>query len=221
MAAKIVTIANEKGGVGKTTKAINLAAYLARHGRVLLIDADPQGTALEWAVQREANGLGDPPFRLMGMPNPIIHKEVPHFAGDYDFIVIDAPPKHEKVARSAIAAADLVLVPVQPSGPDVWAARATVEIIEAVAITKDIAALTVVNMVIENTRLGKEITQVLGSLNIPVSEARIRRREDFKLAITLGKTIMEQGRYSDATLELEKLGAEVLAMFNRQSAEVA
>lgn len=221
MTGKVIAIAQQKGGVGKSTLAVNLSAFLARYGRTLLVDADSQGTALSWAEERTANGLESPPFAIMGMASPILHKEMPKFVQDYDFVVIDSPPKHEKVVRSAVAAADLVLVPVPPSGPDFWAARYTVDIIEEVATSRDISAIMVINMLDSRTRLGKEIDGEVAKLGIPLATTQIRRLEQFKLAMTVGKTIGEWGRYCDATLDMDKLGAEILSLVGHATAEVA
>ena len=119
----IIAVVNQKGGAGKTTIALNLAAALAAEGRrVLLIDADPQQTAQDWAAVRPT----PPPFQVVGLAKPVLHRDLPRMAGDYDHIVIDGAPRNYEVARSAIAAADLVLIPVQPSGADFWASRETV-----------------------------------------------------------------------------------------------
>ena len=110
---------NQKGGVGKSTLSICLAASLARTGaRVLLIDADPQGSALDWAAARQ----GPPLFTVVGFPRPSIHKEIGQIGQGYDHIVIDGPPRVTDLARSAIMASDVVVIPVQPSPYDIWAA---------------------------------------------------------------------------------------------------
>jgi cellulose biosynthesis protein BcsQ len=121
--AKVFSIVNQKGGACKTTTTLNLAAALAATGaRVLVIDADPEShSASDWsAVRGEQN---PPPFKLISMPQPILHRDVPGLAVDYDFVVIDGPPQSSPITKSAIAAADLVIIPVQPSGADHRAAR--------------------------------------------------------------------------------------------------
>ena len=122
---KVIAILNQKGGVGKTTLAVHIATALARSKRtVLLLDADPQASALDWAAARH----GEPLFPVVGLPKNSIHKELPALAGNFDFVIIDGPPRVYNVAQSAIMASDLVLVPVQPSPYDVWAAKEIIDL---------------------------------------------------------------------------------------------
>ena len=127
----IVSILNQKGGVGKTTLAVHVATAFAQQGnRVLLVDADPQGSALDWSASRS----GTPLFPVIGLPKASLHREIPILAVDYQMVVIDGPPRVYEVARSAILASDVVLIPVQPSPYDVWAAKEIVDLLaEAVS----------------------------------------------------------------------------------------
>lgn len=131
----IIGVLNQKGGVCKTTLSVNIAAALARTGqRVLLIDADPQGSALGWAAAREEEPLL---FAVVDLPKPSIHKELSVVGEGYDHIVIDGPPRVTDLARSAIMASDMVLVPVQPSPYDIWAADEVVKLIQEASVFKE------------------------------------------------------------------------------------
>ncbi len=117
----IVALLNQKGGVGKTTLALHLAGEWARRGqRVTVIDADPQGSALDWSQQRARERLPRL-FGVVGLARDTLHREAPELARDADHIVIDGPPRVAGLMRSALLAADLVLIPVQPSPFDGWA----------------------------------------------------------------------------------------------------
>ena len=107
----IVGVLSQKGGVGKTTLSLNLASHYAGEGkRVLLVDADPQGSALAWSSARQL----PPIFPVIGMAKPSLHRDLPEIAADYDVTIIDGAPRVNDLGRAAILASDLVLIPVQP-----------------------------------------------------------------------------------------------------------
>jgi len=186
---KIIAVANQKGGVGKTTLSVNLAASLARTGkRVLLIDADPQGSALDWAAARES----EPLFSLVGLPRPTVHKEIGQIGQGYDHIIIDGPPRVTDLARSAIMASDVVVIPVQPSPYDIWAADEVVKLINEARVYKDgLKAVFVVNRKIANTAIGRDVGEALSEYSLPVLDASITQRVVFAEAVAQGKAVYE------------------------------
>jgi chromosome partitioning protein len=117
----IVALLNQKGGVGKTTLALHLAGAWANNGkRVVVIDANPQGSALDWSEQRAKEALPRL-FGLLGLARDTLHREAPEIARDADHVLIDGPPRVATLMRSALLAADLVVIPAQPSPFDGWA----------------------------------------------------------------------------------------------------
>lgn len=209
--AVIIGVLNQKGGVGKTTLSVNIAAALARTGkRVLLIDADPQGSALDWAAARE----GDPLFAVVGLPKPSIHKELPLIGKEYDHIVIDGPPRVTDLARSAIMASDVVLIPVQPSPYDIWAADEVVKLIQEASVFKEnLKSVFVINRKIANTAIGRDVREALEAYGLPTLEASIVQRVAFAEAAAVGKAIYEQDRDGVASQEIEAVVGELQERF--------
>lgn len=204
----IIGVLNQKGGVGKTTLSVNLAACLARTGaRVLLIDADPQGSALDWAAARQ----GTPLFSVVGFPRATIHKEIAQLGQGYDHIVIDGPPRVTDLARSAIMASDIVVIPVQPSPYDIWAAEEVVKLVtEARVYKENIKSVFVVNRKITNTAIGRDVREALAAYPVHVLDASVAQRVVFAEAAAQGQAIFEIDPTGPAVAEIEAVAAELM-----------
>ena len=203
----IISILNQKGGVGKTTLAVHIAMGLAQKGRrILLVDADVQGSALDWAAIRTVDAL----FPVVGLPKPTLHRELPKLAADYNAVVIDGPPRVNDVARSAILASDLVLIPVQPSPYDVWAAKEIVDLLsEASTFKEDVKRAFVINRKIVNTAIGRDVQEALSEYRLPVMHSQICQRVSFAESAASGQTVMETAPDSIASQEILALVQEI------------
>jgi len=210
----IISIANQKGGCGKTTLAIHIAHAIALDKkRVLLVDCDPQGSASGWAGARE----GESPFPIVQIARDTLHRDLPTILKDYDHCVIDTPPRVSALARSAILASDLVLIPVQPSSYDVWAASETVVLVqEAQQFKPDIKAVFCINRRITGTAIGKEIELALADLPFPILKTAIAQRVAFAESSS-GQTVMEMGSKSAASNEIKALSKEILKYMGAKS----
>lgn len=202
----IITFVNQKGGVGKTTLSINVAACLARDGaKVLMIDADKQGSASTWASLRE-----EPLFQVAGLARQNLAREAMQMAGGYDYTVIDGPPHAEEIARGCIIAADFVALPIEPSGLSTWASDLTVRQIQAAQDIKEtLKCGFVVSRKIGNTVIGREVRDMASEANIPILTAEIEQRVAFAESMTMGQSIFEWASKSRAAAEIVRLTNEI------------
>ncbi|MBZ4575443.1 ParA family partition ATPase [Mycobacterium avium] len=211
----IYSFVNQKGGVGKTTLAVNVAAERARRGRrVLLIDADPQGSALDWQAQRgrmERASL----IAVAGFPRDTIHREIDQLGAGYDDIVIDAPGRIEAVARAVIMACDVVVIPVQPSPYDIWASGDVLSLIEQSQVYKpELSAVWAINRRIVGTSIGRDINKQLRDHGPRLMEATVAQRVIFSESAARGLAVYEADPGGVAAAEIEALTTELEAITN-------
>jgi chromosome partitioning protein len=213
----IITLQNQKGGVGKTTLSLHLAHFFTLLGaRVLVVDADPQGSARDWLQARDTPA----PFSVVGLDRPTVHRDIDNLMRGYDVVVIDAPPRVTDIARSAILAADLVIIPVQPSPLDVWAAQDTVRLVsDAIVFKETLRSVFAINREIVNTAIGRDVAAALSESQVPVLATHIAQRVSFAESLANGQTVFETKTDAKAVAEIEALGAELLGLFGRSRLE--
>jgi chromosome partitioning protein len=198
----VIAVLNQKGGSGKTTIATHLARALQLEGGdILLVDSDPQGSARDWAAAHE-----EQPVPVVGVDRPIIDKSLKSI-GRKDYIIIDGAPQIEALAVSAIKAADLVLIPVQPSPYDVWATSDLVDLVKARIEVLDgrLQAAFVISRAIKGTRIGNEITSALADYGLPVLTSRIAQRVIYPTSAATGQTVFELEPEGEAAQEVRAL----------------
>ncbi len=212
----IISILNQKGGVGKTTLAVHISTALAQRGlKVLLVDADPQSSSLDWSASR---GEGEHLFPVLGLPKPNLHREMPTIAADYEAVVIDGPPRVNELARSAIMASDLVLVSVQPSPYDVWAAEEIITLLKEASIYKEtLKSAFVINRKIVNTAIGRDVKEALSEYPLPVLTSQISQRVGFAESAARGQTVLETEPTGIASKEILALVAEIWELIHDQN----
>jgi chromosome partitioning protein len=208
MAGIVITIAQQKGGAGKTTLAAHLAvAWAGTKRRVALVDIDPQASLGAWHRLREERlGAGKTGLDFTAITGWRTAAEVERRARDHDIVVLDSPPHAETEARLAVRAARLVLVPVQPSPMDVWATKPTLDL----AKQEKVPALLVLNRVPPRASLTEAMLNELAELGAAVAESRIGNRVGLAHALAEGRGISESAPTSRAGEEIAALAAEVL-----------
>lgn len=206
MAARVISVAQQKGGAGKTTLAAQLAvAWASGQSRVALMDIDPQASLGAWFAIREAAPKRHAPVHLSQVSGWRVATELDRLREDFDYVLIDTPPHAETDAKNAVRAADLVLVPVQPSAMDVWATAATASLAEK----GQRALLAVLNRVPPRSRLIENARGLLLREGIEVADAAIGNRVAFAASMMEGLGVTESEPSGAAAADILALAAEL------------
>ena len=207
----IISFLNQKGGVGKTTLSINVAACLSLLGqKVLLIDADKQGTASTWASLRTESA-----FQVVSLSRENMARDAMKLAAGFDFTIIDGPPQAETISRSCIVASDLVVLPIEPGGASRWSSDLTIrQVTEAQELKPTLKCGFVVSRKIGGTVLGRDTRAMAADAGIPAFKTEIEQRIAYAEALTMGKTIFEWAGRGAAITDVQSLTHELLDVFH-------
>ena len=204
----VIALVGNKGGAGKTTLTVNLASCLAQQSNVVVVDADPQGSALQWRAFSEREDTVP-----VVEADEQLEQQANNLLQEYHYVVFDCPPSvHAPQTTKVLGFCDIALIPVQPSPVDLWA---TVHIEEAVLQARkfnaELSAFLVINQMESRTTLSRLVRDALSEIGLPVASTALRRRAIFRNSVLEGKSVFDMGRRgSDAADELEQLLQEVL-----------
>lgn len=206
MSAQIITIAQQKGGAGKTTLAAQLAVTLAEGGnRVAVMDIDPQASLSGWHGLRCQSNRDLAPISLSDVSGWRVSTELDKLKRGHDYVIIDTPPHAETEAKNAIRAASIVLIPVQPSPMDLWATKPTLEM----AKKEKIPSLVVLNRVPSRGKVLDAMRKAIDEDNLPVAQAGLGNRTAFAASLMDGRGVVESAKSSAAAEEIRTLAREI------------
>lgn len=212
MAGQVITVAQQKGGAGKTTLTAHLAVAWMKSGKsIALVDIDPQESLSDWHRQRvELLGEGAG-ITLRQVSGWRASTEVGRLKRDHDLVVMDSPPHGETAAKVAIRSADMIVVPVQLSPMDLWATRTTLDLADG----EKTPAVLVLNRVPPRGRLPDEIRSIIKQLKLPVAKNTLGNRTAFAASLMEGKGVTEFARTSPAADEIDALAGELMRRMKR------
>jgi chromosome partitioning protein len=205
----ILAVVNQKGGTSKTTVATNLAALFANRGAdVLLVDADPQQSALDWHRDRPAHL---PHVSVVGLPAPNLHHEIPRLHTKYSTLIIDGGGRVTATARATVAVANFLLVPTLASIPDTRSTqRFFQEVVDEVAMMKGhISGAILCTMLKTGTSFNLSSQSQIKALGYPVLDTALYHRITYQEAIAQGMSVVEYDARSKAAEEMQALFREL------------
>ena len=213
MLSKVITIAQQKGGTGKTTLAVNLAlAFIKYHNlKVAIIDTDPQGSLGKWYIIRSEKNISNNNLTFKTASLWGAQYESKTLKKDHDIVIIDTPPKIESDPSPSIEASDLVLIPMTPSHVDFWATEGIIEI--AKKAKKKI--MIQVNRANQRSKMVIKTNEYIKSINVPAVETIIGHRQIYASSMGEGKTAMEKQKKGKAAEEIKKLSEQLLLELNQ------
>lgn len=206
--ALVIAVAGQKGGTGKSTVAVNLAAHWHERGlRVLLVDADPQGTSATWADVAAEHGHPAPPCVRVG---DSLRRDLPKLAEAFDVVVLDAPGRAAGARQvGALLVADVVMLPCGPSAPDAWGLAASVDAVREVQeLRPDLLARILLNRA-DRTAMTRSAQDALAAVGLPVLTRSLGARVAFAEALAAGRGVTGYAAGSVAAHELRQLAAEL------------
>ena len=213
----IVALTGQKGGVGKSTLAICIAAeLLARRHKVLLVDADPQGTIRTWGEVAAEAGQTMPSIVSMGstMHRP---EQLPTVSAGYDHVIIDCPPRHGDIQRSALMVADMAILPCGPSSADAWALAASIDLInEARTLRPELEVRIVITRKQVRTALGRSAREELTKSGIELLKSELGYRVAFAESLGAGLGVTTYAPRDAAAEETRSLVNELLLWEKQQ-----
>ncbi|MFN5350618.1 MAG: AAA family ATPase [Polaromonas sp.] len=205
----LYAVVNTKGGVGKTTTAVHLAAMLARKGSTLLIDGDPQASAASWAAWRREAERGPSPTTTV-LAGKAIFTEGKSLAANYKHAVVDAGGRDSPGMRAALLLADQAIIPIGASNLDAAAMDDLLTIVDdAKQFNEKLNVRVLLTRIDPRTKDTGEMLVYLEEKGLLVLKSRVCERVAVRRAVGEGATVQEVGKDGQAAAEMEAFFEEI------------